>query len=562
MPVTAPEHPRLANATERKVLDVLLAQLGDADVVVAGQRVTDHLKDHEIDFVVAIAGAGIVCLEVKGGEVWHDGTGWLQRSRNGHVKSIEPVQQVRQARYALRDFVEADPRWTQHRARWNHVVVLPNSELPQDFALPDCPRWMVIDRTEIDTLGQRLREIALSQKTDLPLLGDAGLSQLLVTLGGRGLPQRDVVARALANEDAADVLTESQAVILDAARLLTRVEVRGGAGSGKTFLAVEQARRLGARGQRVALLCYSHGLASYLKRITAGWSRRQQPGYVGEFHSLGIGWGAPQGPDETERTRETSQFFEHELPAQMLELAAGLPDGQRFDAIVIDEAQDFADSWWEPILAALRDPDHGGIFVFSDEGQRVFDRQGTPPVPLVPLILDQNIRNTRQIATAFQPLVDNQMRFLGGDGPEVRFVACGPGEGFDVGDDEVERLLEAGWRPGDIALLTTGSRHPEQIARQDIGTAAYWDSFWDAEQVFYGHVLGFKGLERRAIVLVVNDRYALERARERLYVGLSRARDQLVVCGDPEFIAQYGGADVARRLTGRGVYDLTVNGDA
>ena len=562
MPITLPDDPRLATATERQVFNALVAQLGDGDVVIAGQRVTDHQKDHEIDFVVAIEGAGIVCVEVKGGEIWHDGTDWLQRQHDGKVKVIEPVRQVRQARYALRSFIERDPRWTQGRVRWNHVVVFPKSVMPQDFALPDCPRWMVIDRTEIDTLGRRLREVALSQETDLPLLNDTALSQLLVTLGGRGLPQRDVVARALANEDAADVLTESQAVILDAARLLTRVEVRGGAGSGKTFLAVEQARRLGARGQRVALLCYSHGLASYLKRITAAWSRRQQPGYVGEFHTLGIGWGAPQGPDETERTRETSQFFEHELPAQMLELAAGLPDGQRFDAIVIDEAQDFADSWWEPILAALRDPDHGGIYVFSDEGQRVFDRQGTPPVPLVPLILDQNIRNTRQIATAFQPLVDNQMRFLGGDGPEVRFVACGPGEGFDVGDDEVERLLEAGWRPGDIALLTTGSRHPEQIARQGIGTAAYWDSFWDAEQVFYGHVLGFKGLERRAIVLVVNDRYALERARERLYVGLSRARDQLVVCGDPAFIAQYGGADVARRLTRRGVYDLTVNGDA
>jgi ATP-dependent exoDNAse (exonuclease V) alpha subunit len=66
-------------------------------------------------------------------------------------------------------------------------------------------------------------------------------------------------------------------------------------------------------------------------------------------------------------------------------------------------------------------------------------------------------------------------------------------------------------------------------------------------------VLGFKGLERRAIVLVVNDSVALERARERLYVGLSRARDQLVVCGDPAFIAEYGGADVARRL-GIGVH--------
>ena len=78
--------------------------------------------------------------------------------------------------------------------------------------------------------------------------------------------------------------------------------------------------------------------------------------------------------------------------------------------------------------------------------------------------------------------------------------------------------------PRDLALLTTGSRHPEQVARQEAGNQAYWDSFWDTEQVFYGHVLGFKGLERRAIVLVVNDRYALERARERLYVGLSRAR--------------------------------------
>ena len=66
--------------------------------------------------------------------------------------------------------------------------------------------------------------------------------------------------------------------------------------------------------------------------------------------------------------------------------------------------------------------------------------------------------------------------------------------------------------------------------------------------MFYGHVLGFKGLERRAVVLVVNDRYALERARERLYVGLSRARDQLVVCADPAFIAEVGRPDLARRL--------------
>ena len=548
MTITLPQNPRLANGAERRVWRALVDQLGDGDVVIAGKRVTDHLKDHEIDFVVAIKGGGIVCVEVKGGEVWHDGDSWLQRSRNGNVRVIEPVRQVREACYALRGFVEADPRWTQGRTRWDHVIVLPNSQLPQDFALPDCPRWKVVDRDELPELAVRLKRVVAQQELERKLLSETGIEQLQTALGGRGLPQRDVVARAMENEDAADILTDRQAVILDAIRLLNRVEVRGGAGSGKTFMATEQARRLAADGQRVALVCYSHGLASYLKRITATWSQRQRPDYVGEFHNLGLEWGAGRGPDESERTKEASQFFERDLPKQMEELAANLPDGKRFDAIVIDEAQDFADSWWEPMLIALRDPDYGGLYVFSDEGQRVFDRQGTPPVPLVPLILDQNIRNTRQIATAFQPLADHQMRFLGGDGPEVRFVPCSVEEGFAVGDDEVERLLEEGWRPEDVSLLTTGSRHPEQMARQAEGFDAYWDSFWDADQVFYGHVLGFKGLERRAVVLVVNDRRSLGRARERLYVGLSRARDQLVVCGVPKFIRECAGPDVARRL--------------
>lgn len=353
---------------------------------------------------------------------------------------------------------------------------------------------------------------------------------------------------ALENEDAADVLTEHQSVILDAIRLLNRVEIRGGAGSGKTFLAMEQARRLARTGQRVALVCYSHGLASYLERITAAWPRRQQPAYVGEFHDLGKQWGAPAGPDESLRTEDTVQFWEHDLPAQMAELAAGLEPGHRFDAIVVDEAQDFADAWWDPLLGALKDDETGGLYLFTDEGQRVFNRHGSPPVPLVPLVLDHNLRNTRQIATAFQPLVDHPMRFLGGDGPAVKFVACRAEDAMSAGDDEVELLLEQGWRPEDVTLLTTGTRHPEQRERQAAGNAAYWDSFWDAEQVFYGHVLGFKGLERRAVVLVVNEQAAFERSRERLYVGLSRARDQLVVCGDPEFIAAVGGADLARRL--------------
>ena len=537
---TIPDDPRL-NAGEQAVWDRLLAQCGPGDLLVSGQRVTDHVKDFEVDVVLALADGGIVTIEVKGGEVTHDGVSWRQR----HGR-IHPVHQVRDAKYALRDYVEADPRWGRRgRVRWAHLLVLPHTELPADFARPDCPRWSVVDRTQLDGLVTAAREVLRRQDTVNRPADDDDLDTLVDLLSGRGLPQRDVVARGLEHAEAADRLTEAQSMILSAARLLTRMEVRGGAGSGKTFLACEQARRLSQQGQRVALLCYSHGLASYLDRLCAQWPRKQRPEYVGEFHDLGLRWGADEAPADP---ADHPQFYDHDLPAQMTVLAAGLADRQRFDAIVVDEAQDFADGWWTPLLGALRDPVAGGLYVFSDEGQRVFERVGRPPVPLVPLVLDTNLRNTRQIAECFTPLTGERMRLRGADGPAVRFVACAADEVVGAADDAVDALLEAGWRPEDVALLTTGSRHPEQVERQADGHEAYWESFWDAEQVFYGHVLGFKGLERAAVVLALNSTVDSPRLRERVYVGLSRARDELVVCGDPAVVRAVGGAELARRL--------------
>ena len=229
------------------------------------------------------------------------------------------------------------------------------------------------------------------------------------------------------NEDAADALTEHQAVILDAIRLLNRVEVRGGAGSGKTFLAVEQARRLAAAGQRVALVCYSHGLASYLERITAGWSRRQQPGYVGEFHSLGMLWGASSGPDEAVRTAETDRFWEHDLPA-----ADGSSSPHNSSFRVIGSTP----SW---STRPRTSPTTGGTR-FSPSLQRSRRRrdlrvQRRGPARVRPprrsagsvgpaWFLTTICATPARSPTAFQPLVDHPMRFLGGDGPAVTFVPC------------------------------------------------------------------------------------------------------------------------------------------
>ncbi len=158
-------------------------------------------------------------------------------------------------------------------------------------------------------------------------------------------------------------------------------------------------------------------------------------------------------------------------------------------------------------------------------------------------------RNTRQIHEAFGPLAPSRMYASGGDGPAVRFVPASPQDAIGVADDEVDALLEAGWRPENVCLLTTGHRHPVQIERTDFHDQdGYWKTFWDTDDVFYGHVLGCKGLERRAVVLCVNEREARDRARERLYVGMSRATDELVVVGDPAMVRAIAGDQVAHRL--------------
>ena len=223
-----------------------------------------------------------------------------------------------------------------------------------------------------------------------------------------------------------------------------------------------------------------------------------------------------------------------------------LTDEQCYDSIIVDEAQDFADDWWIPVLRALRDPERGGLFVYSDENQRIFARFGQPPVPLVPLVLDHNLRNTKQIHQAFAPLAPTRMTARGGDGVEVGFVPSF--DPLDHADDVVEMLLDIGWAPGNIALLTTGNRHPEQVSlTESRGQVGYWRTYWE-EDVFYGHVLGCKGLERPAVVLCVNESESKERAKEKLYVGMSRATDQLIVVGDPAVVRAVGGPDVAARL--------------
>lgn len=550
-PRVVPQDPQFQTTSEREVWERLCAQGAEDWTLLANVRLTDSKKDHELDLVGLMPDVGVVVLEVKGGTVsleegtWFTGVGTQRRE-------IHPVDQARDGKYALRAYVEQDPRWkhsSRTRVRFGHAIVLPYTDVDEDFATPDCPRWTIHGRDDQDDLAGRLWDIAAQQESGhrVPTLEDCEL--IAEILRGRNLPQRTLLAEADERESRAERLTVEQAAILSVTRLLHRVEVRGGAGSGKTVLAMTQARQLtrgvhGIPAQRVALICYSIGLAQWFTRMIAKVPRRERPAFVGTFEELARYLGVTEfgGRDEVE-------FWEVRLPVQMAELANDLPEGRRFDALVIDEAQDFADGWWTPMVRCLRDEERGGLYAYSDENQRVFARFGRPPFPLVPLVLDANLRNTKQIAEVFGPLAPMRMYARGGDGPDVRIVPCAEGAALDVADDQIDPLLEEGWRPEDVMLLTTGARHPEQASLQDsLGQEGYWGTFWDSDLVFYGHVLGCKGLERKVVVLCVNDHGLKARARERLYVGLSRATDLLVVVGPLELIREMGGPEVAKRL--------------
>jgi hypothetical protein len=261
------------------------------------------------------------------------------------------------------------------------------------------------------------------------------------------------------------------------------------------------------------------------------------------FHALGRRWGAIASDDAQQPEWDVV------IPRRMAELSAELPDAERFDAIVVDEGQDFGALWWPALLSSYRDRTTGRLAVFSDATQQVFGREGSADLGLPVLGLDENLRNSGPISQAVNLLMPQSMAVLGGYGPAIRFVPCSPDDAIEQADAEADTLLVDGWPAAEVALLTTYHRHPMQVELVgNHGRDGYWDAFWDTDQFFYGTVPGFKGLERPAIVLAVNGFRDEATARETLLVGLSRARDRLVVCGDPDQLRMVGGKQLVKKL--------------
>lgn len=547
MPKLFPSDPRWPDdhGAERAVWRALRDQLPDPVVLFHGVCLQEGPKEREIDLLVAWPGVGLAAIEVKGGQIQKDSDGWWQRSRTGGWRPIDPVRQVQDAKHLLQ---------RQLRNRWPrfadvpmaHLVAFPWREVPAEWDSAQLSRTMMIDKLDLATprrVADRVLRAINGWANGAAPLSDDQVDSLVGFVAAQLPPEPEAVTAAAQHDAIAEQLTEEQRWVLDLLGQQRRVRIIGAAGAGKTWLALEKARRLSRAGEKVALMCYSRGLGRQFQRVVSGWPKHDRPAYVGLFHDLPTSWGAPVGPDDE------PAWWERDLPAMLGDLARQREAGELFDSVIIDEGQDFGAVWWDSLLCCLRDRDCGGLYVFMDDDQRVFPRRGDVPIDLPPFPLRRSIRSTKPIAWTFGALTHTQVDPAGAHGDPVRVVDVPERGAVSTADDAVEALMDEGWRPGQIALLTTGRRHPEQrLQIESDGPEGYWDAYFAANDVFYGTVLNFKGLERSVVVLAVNGIHSDTVARPLLYTGMSRAKSLLVVVGDRAEIERIGGPAVVHRL--------------
>lgn len=535
-PRLIPSSPEFRSPAERKLWAALKSQLPPEAFLAANVHLGSHDDFYEADLVIGIPDLGFVVVEVKGGLVGHTDEGWIQYTREG-PKRIDPAFQADRCKRLLDTYVRGRG-WAHGPIRFEHMVAFPDVEFGDEPPAPDLPRWQLIAAGDVEDAAGRIWDALAQRITDKPIPDAMWVAELAELLGGRPDPARALLGASADREEHVLRLTQEQYKVLDYSVSNDRISVIGGPGTGKTWLALEQARRWAKKKERVLLVCYSQGLSRWLRQAIDA----SDPGVAGRVevmtfsaYLVNLGVEVPSGADQL--------WWDVALPS----LASPLVTPS-YDALVVDESQDFADHWWPLLLASLRGPH---VFIAGDERQSVFpDRRGRPQIELATLTLSENLRNTSQIVALLNPLVPDKMRHRGGDGPPVRFVQCATSDVIDCADSEVESLLFAGHEPGSVALLSTQHRHPNQLRIEEHfgGKPGYWDGFGLGDEVFYATVMGFKGLERPVVVLAV-DGFHDGVARDVLYTGLSRARDQLVVVGDLEEIRAAAGNELCKRLT-------------
>jgi hypothetical protein len=520
-----PPSPNFRSNAEKDVFDAVIKHLDDDDVVFCNLELSTHDRgDIEIDLVVLMAKRGCIVVETKGGHITFDGEHWIQSDNSGSRK-IDPAYQARRNMFSIRDYIRN--RWSQGNLKADWVVAFPGNRI-QDVNDPNLPRTKIIDKHELPNIVSTMKSNIDGLNSQAPTSHhwvEAAIKHLQPVAASEA-DREGVLGGTL---DYIKTLTHERAQLLEQISENDRYYVRGPAGSGKSWIAFEQARRWSKQGLKVGIVAFNRGITTYMQNKVLELDKADRPAWVGTFHNfanyLGSTAGSPGNYDE-----ENDVYA-----APLIAAAQKLQEEMKFDAFVVDEAQDFMASWWKALDLSLFEPGKGKMALFGDDQQKIFGTRKGPEGTFARIRLDDNIRNSRQIGELASGFTSRGITIRGPNSFSIEFIECEENEVIPSADDAVERLTDKEiWQPGEIALLTTKERHPVHAAFTSKQREAYWQEFWSGESVFYGTVGGFKGLERPVVVLAINGFHNSEDFEDFLYVGLTRARDKLIVVGSKE----------------------------
>ena len=552
-----------------------LKNLPDDYWVVHSFRLTsvekNEMKDREIDFVIFHREKGLLCVEAKGGEVvYKNGTYHYARDMKP-MKYGSPYKQADLAKYDLLRNAEKRLGSVVRRCKflsavWFHSVK--KSEL-NNLKSPDSVRELTLsfeDLADTATLQNDLERIFRIDSVNGQPLPETRLSEH----DARRILDTVICPefRLAAKTTSADLkiirwnrLLEEQSKILDFVEGERSVAIAGAAGTGKTFLALEFARRKANAGEKVLFLCFNTLLCSKLNEENKGDSPRIEIRTIDDYvlRMTGIEFDSSDWETRYEKGVEIiSDSFETEFP---------------YTSLVIDECQDFGltiaatgektgdhaggrieskeqfieeiKSWGE-----LSHGDRFSFIVFYDKMQMV---QALSMPEFIEkcdtrLTLHMNCRNTRSIGrTAYSVLGTNEPSFrtntpdgepshLYSDSPSVKSV-------LDSILDSIEDKNQK-----EIVLLTC--KKEENSAMSE-----YCDTYQDGYYTRYRYrgfnlttCRKFKGCEADTVILLDVDRQTfLKHHASLFYVGATRARQEVYVIAS---LSDEDYGDICRKILG------------
>jgi len=332
-------------------------------------------------------------------------------------------------------------------------------------------------------------------------------------------------------------LTKQQFMILDLLSRQRRALISGCAGSGKTTLAVEKAVRLAKQGFRVLLICYNRSLATHLRNKLSNLTDNIR---VYHFHQLCIelarqAYVLPQAPSLQDEEHQ-KDYYERQLPDALVQAVDKL-FGIRYDAIIVDEGQDFQEEWLLALMMLLRDPDGGIFYLFYDDNQRLYDRSSKFPLETLPYTLTVNCRTTQQIHKQIVRLYEGNQSALAVRGPHgrpiERILYSDPDNFLPKLTILLKRLVKEEQIPNEEIVILTPLRQKSWLWERPLLSSINLASKQPPgpKEVFATTIHDYKGLESPVVILVELERWPtdLDTLEALLYVACSRACNHLIL---------------------------------